>query len=137
MKTSKHNIAGRVTSCRIIPFLKYPKFNVTNMVPGYVPLVLAIGGRSMNSLSLEYLTSCSTPTLEEAELIRLNEAANIRKQLIRMMDELRMKEAEAIMVRMVLNDRAAKNRPALQTNFPFALLPPAPAVPKKKKEKLA
>lgn len=140
---AKHNIAspaGYNPFCRVIPFLKYHVNHVTVGILPYVPLCLAIGGRAMDSFSLEYLSSCSSRSLEQVELLRLNEIANLRKELIRMMDELRMKEAEAILARMILNERAASPgaRPALQTNFEFALLPPAPtplAVQPKKREK--
>lgn len=84
-------------------------------------------------LSLEYLASCSNSSLEAFELSRLNEAANLNKQLFELFESCVRAQAEAWVARCLRERRrndsvdsvsslskAAPPMPALQLTSSFA-----------------
>jgi hypothetical protein len=54
---------------------------------------------------IEYLLVCSGISLRDFELNRLNAAANLRKQIIKMEDDLRQAMAEAELARWLMEHR--------------------------------
>jgi hypothetical protein len=59
------------------------------------------------SSPLQYLTTSSTQSLEAFELTRLNCSANLRKQLIQLMDDWIQSEGEAWIARWMIEQRRA------------------------------
>jgi hypothetical protein len=60
----------------------------------------------MRNPPFEYLLVCSAKSLQDFELSRLNHAANIRKQLQPIQNELLQAESEALMARWLIEHRA-------------------------------
>lgn len=60
----------------------------------------------MRTPPLDFLLVCSNTSLQDFELSRLNQATNIRKQLLATLDELRQVEAEAVLARWLMEHRA-------------------------------
>ena len=85
---------------------------------------------------LDFLLVCSGISLRDFELNRLNLAANFRKTLIQIEDDLRQAEGEALLARWLIDYReellSAGRAQELQASFEFrshAALPPAPPAP--------
>jgi hypothetical protein len=79
---------------------------------------------------LDFLLVCSGLSLREFELNRQTQAANLRKQIRPIEDELRQAEAEAVLARWLMEYRdvllAAGHAAAFQATFefqPFAAMP--------------
>lgn len=86
----------------------------------------------MKIIPVDYLMMCSGVSLYDFELSRLNQAANLRKNLIQIQDELLQTEAEALVARWLIDYRNSLPgaRPPFQASFEFhshLALPPAPA----------
>lgn len=77
----------------------------------------------MKTPPLEYLLVCSGTSLGEFELNRLNLAANLRKDLRIIEEELRQAEAEAVLARWLMEHRenllSAGAAKVLQGSFEF------------------
>lgn len=84
---------------------------------------------------VDFLLVCSRRSLQDFELSRLNLKANLRKTLIKILDDAVEAEGEARLARLLIEHRDAKlgsSRPAIQTSFEFhshPALPPAHAEP--------
>ncbi|MBZ5662720.1 MAG: hypothetical protein LAO08_20150 [Acidobacteriia bacterium] len=94
---------------------------------------------------LDYLLGCSGTSLRDFELSRLNEAANLRKEILAIEDDLRQAQAEAVLARWLMEHReellSAGVPTVFQGSFEFTAAPPErelypalppPALPKKK-----
>ena len=72
---------------------------------------------------IDFLLVCSSVSLRDFELNRLNQAANIRKDLLKLQDELRQVEAEAVFARWLIEHResmlAVGRAMAFQRSFEF------------------
>lgn len=79
---------------------------------------------------LDFLLVCSGVSLRDFELNRLNQAANLRKHLREIADEMCQAEAEAIFARWLMEYRevmlSAGRSAALQSSFKF---PPSHTLP--------
>jgi hypothetical protein len=83
---------------------------------------------------IDFLLVCSGMSLQDCELAHLNRAANVRKTLIRLLDELVEAEGEALLARRLIDYRDAMPgypRAPLQMVFRFETHPALPAAPRK------
>lgn len=96
---------------------------------GYFPLYVylpAQGGPTMKIPPIDFLLVCSGVSLRDFELNRLNQAANLRKHIREIADQMCQAEAEAIFARWLMEHRdviLSAGRPnALQASFEFPAL---------------
>ena len=69
---------------------------------------------------VNYLLTCSEPSLESFELARLNHIANFRKQIREIVDEWIAAEVEARLARWVLDQRRGQDQGAISSSKPEA-----------------
>lgn len=118
----KHNIACTVKS--FLTPLTYPfiTFAIETVRPvPHVPLQIFAykkGGPDMFS-PLSVLSKSSSASLQELELKKLNNAANLRKQLHALHDQLVQEQAEALLARWLIEDFRARHPEPYQDSFDF------------------
>ena len=87
----------------------------------------------MNNPPLDFLLVCSGVSLHDFELNRLNAAANLRKHISQINDDLIKAEAEALLARWLMEYRDAilshRNGKAAQASFEFPVRRELPAAP--------
>jgi len=109
-------------------FLGYTQFS--KCLP-CIPLPAQGGPTKMQNPPIDFLLVCSGMSLREFELNRLNQAANLRKHIRAIEDDLRQAEAEALFARWLIEHRdelfSAGRAQALQEVFEF-MLPARPCL---------
>lgn len=92
----------------------------------------------MKKPPLEFLLACSRVSLQDFELSRLNQIANLVKQVQTIQDELRQIEGEALLARWLMEHReelvSIQTAGRMQRSFEFTAegAPPAKALPAKR-----
>lgn len=92
----------------------------------------------MKKPPLEFLLACSRVSLQDFELSRLNQIANLVKQVQTIQDELRQIEGEALLARWLMEHReelvSIQTAGRMQRSFEFTAesAPPVKALPAKR-----